>query len=204
MITIVDYGLGNIRAFINTYKQLGIPVNVARNAQELKPASKIILPGVGAFDLAMTLFQNSGMREIADELVLEKKVPALGICVGMQIMAGDSDEGELPGLNWIPGHVRKFEQARLGPSLPLPHMGWNEVSALNNADLFNGLGDTPLFYFLHSFYYECEDNSHVLAQSQYGQTFSCSVRRDNIHGVQFHPEKSHSAGTRLLKNFAEL
>lgn len=204
MITIVDYGLGNIRAFINTYKQLGLPVTVARNAHELKQASKIILPGVGAFDLAMTLFQESGMREVADELVMDKGVPVLGICVGMQIMAGGSDEGELPGLNWIPGRVKKFDRALLGPSLPLPHMGWNQVSALDGAGLFGGLGDTPLFYFLHSFYYECEDSEHILAQSRYGQDFSCAVHRGNVHGVQFHPEKSHSAGTRLLKNFAEL
>lgn len=204
MITIVDYGLGNIRAFINTYKQLGLPFSVAHNAQELKQASKIILPGVGAFDLAMTLFQQSGMREVADELVQGKGVPVLGICVGMQIMASGSDEGHLPGLNWISGRVRKFDRTVLGPSLPLPHMGWNEVSAVDQNGLFNGLGETALFYFLHSFYYECEDSAHVLAQSQYGQEFSCAVRRGAIHGVQFHPEKSHSAGTRLLKNFAEL
>ncbi|KVX04951.1 MAG: imidazole glycerol phosphate synthase subunit HisH [Alcaligenes nematophilus] len=204
MITIVDYGLGNIRAFINTYKQLGLPITVARNAQELKQASKIILPGVGAFDLAMTLFQQSGMREVADELVQEKDVPVLGICVGMQIMASSSDEGQLPGLNWIPGRVRKFNRAVLGASLPLPHMGWNNVSALDQHGLFNGLSHAASFYFLHSFYYECEDGAHVLAQSQYGQEFSCAVRRGSVHGVQFHPEKSHSAGTRLLKNFAEL
>lgn len=203
MITIIDYGLGNIQAFVNVYKRLHIPVTVARSAQELLGASKLILPGVGAFDHAMGRLNASGMRETLDELVLVK-VPVVGICVGMQILADSSDEGSLPGLGWVPGRVRHFRSVPGLERLALPHMGWNDVEPLHLNPLFKGLEEDARFYFLHSFYFECSQESHASARASYGLDFSCAVAVDNVYGVQFHPEKSHHFGVGLLKNFAEL
>lgn len=204
MITIIDYGLGNIQAFVNVYKRLHIPVVVARSAQELQGATKLILPGVGAFDHAMERLNSSGMRETLDELVLVKKVPVVGICVGMQILADGSDEGVLPGLGWVSGRVRHFRSVPGLERLALPHMGWNDVVPMNSNPLFKGFEEEVRFYFLHSFYFECAYPSHAAARASYGLDFSCAVAVDNVYGVQFHPEKSHHFGVGLLKNFAEL
>ncbi len=202
MIRIIDYGLGNISAFLNVYKRLNIEAAVARNADELGGADKLILPGVGAFDHAMELLDASGMRSPLDELVLQRKVPVLGICVGMQILARSSDEGSAAGLGWIDGSVKGFKS--LGQDLLLPHMGWNDVTPVGHARLFAGLEGDARFYFLHSFYFHCEREQDIAAVSRYGIDFSCAVHADNIYGVQFHPEKSHHFGAQLLKNFAEL
>ena len=204
MITVIDYGLGNILAFLNVYKRLNIPVAVARNTGELRPATKLILPGVGAFDRAMDLLRQSGMREALDELVLSQAVPVLGICVGMQILAAGSEEGVLPGLGWIDGTVRKFHTTTSTHPIRLPHMGWNDVGPVTSSELFAGLETHARFYFLHSYYFECSRQDNVLAHAEYGGTFTCAVHSKNIFGVQFHPEKSHRYGTRLLQNFAEL
>ncbi|WP_347901352.1 imidazole glycerol phosphate synthase subunit HisH [Pseudomonas purpurea] len=204
MIKIVDYGLGNIQAFVNVYRRLHIPVEVAKCAEDLVGASKIILPGVGAFDHAMERLEASGMRPMLDDLVRRQKVPVLGICVGMQILADSSEEGVLPGLGWVSGTVRSFESVPGLENLALPHMGWNDVQATTDSALFAGLEEESRFYFLHSFFFECLAASDAAATSVYGLNFSCAVRNDNVFGVQFHPEKSHHFGVRLLKNFAEL
>lgn len=204
MIAIIDYGLGNILAFANVYKRLNIAVTVARTPAELAGATKLILPGVGAFDHAMKLLQDAGMREPLDRLVLQQKVPVLGICVGMQILAQGSDEGSLPGLGWIPGQVRAFRTTPGAAEMPLPHMGWNDVRASSGHPLFKGMEDDARFYFLHSFYFECAEQQHAIARASYGVDFSCAVQSDNVYGVQFHPEKSHHFGMNLLRNFAEL
>ncbi|TCS35104.1 glutamine amidotransferase [Paucimonas lemoignei] len=204
MIAIIDYGLGNILAFANVYKRLNIPVTVAKSAADLNGASKLILPGVGAFDHAMKLLQEAGMREPLDEMVLQQKVPVLGICVGMQILTQGSDEGILPGLGWIPGRVRAFRNTLGAEEMPLPHMGWNEVQPANGHPLFKGMENDARFYFLHSFYFECAQPQHAVARAFYGVDFSCAVQSENVFGVQFHPEKSHHFGVNLLKNFAEL
>ena len=204
MITIVDYGLGNIQALLNVYKRLNIPASAANNPQELGAATKLILPGVGAFDHAMRRLNESGMRETLDDLVLRRRVPVLGVCVGMQMLGRSSEEGELPGLGWIEGQVRRFHQTPTGESLPLPHMGWNDVRPVTQSALFDSLESDARFYFLHSFYFECDRAEDVAAVSSYGSDFSCAVSSSNINGVQFHPEKSHHFGTRLLKNFAEM
>lgn len=204
MIAIVDYGLGNILAFANVYKRLGIDVQVARTAEELSPADKVILPGVGAFDHAMQLLEASGMRATLDGLVLEKKVPVLGICVGMQILARDSEEGSRPGLGWIDGRVRSLRALPGAALLRMPHMGWNDVGTVQPHALFRGLEGDARFYFLHSFYFECARQQDIAASSHYGAEFSCAVAAGNVMGVQFHPEKSHHFGNQLLKNFAEL
>lgn len=204
MITIIDYGLGNIQAFVNVYRRLHIPVTVARSAEELQGATKLILPGVGAFDHAMALLDDSGMRPALDDLVLVRKVPVIGVCVGMQILADSSEEGDLPGLGWVPGRVRHFRNCEGLERLALPHMGWNDVLPACGSPLFKGLDRGARFYFLHSFYFECNNVDHSTAHASYGLDFSCVVAVDNIYGVQFHPEKSHHFGVGLLKNFAEL
>lgn len=203
MITIVDYGLGNILAILNVYKRLNVEVSIAKNADDLQSASKVIIPGVGAFDHAMELLKQSGMREVLDELVLGKHVPVLGICVGMQILSRSSEEGQAPGLGWIEGHVKGFKSLQQD-RLPLPHMGWNDVRPVSQTRLFNQLESDARFYFLHSYYFQCERQEDVAAISSYGIDFICAVNVENIYGVQFHPEKSHHFGAQLLKNFAEL
>jgi glutamine amidotransferase len=202
MITIVDYGLGNIAAFSNVYRRLGIEVTIAKNADALKAATKVILPGVGAFDHAMELLDRSGMRETLDDLALRARVPILGVCVGMQILARRSDEGQLPGLGWIEGEVRGFKFADAMQDIALPHMGWNDARPLSAGKLFAELQSEARFYFLHSYYMQCDRPSDVLAVCRYGIDFSCAVKSSNIYGVQFHPEKSHRFGLQLLGNFA--
>lgn len=203
MITIVDYGLGNIGAFANLYKRAGVPARVARSADELASAERIILPGVGAFDHAMDLLDASGMRPTLETLVQKQGRPVIGICVGMQILAEGSDEGEREGLGWIPGRVRHFSHLNPNAAQPLPHMGWNDVTPAPGEALFAGLEDEARFYFLHSFYFECAHAGHAVAHTAYGGEYASAVRNGHVHGVQFHPEKSHHFGARLLQNFAE-
>jgi len=203
MISIIDYGLGNILAFANIYKRLNIPVKVISNAAELSGATKIILPGVGSFDWAMSRLNQSGMRDLLDEIVLERKTPVIGICVGMQMMANRSDEGEMSGLGWIDADVCRFEDSRFQQATHLPHMGWNDVVPVKHDPLFDGLEKDSRFYFLHSYYFSHKDDEQVLAQTEYGGLFTSAAHNRNVYGVQFHPEKSHHWGVRLLKNFSE-
>lgn len=204
MITIIDYGLGNINAFMNVYNRLGIPAKVAKSSEELQGADKLILPGVGAFDHAMELLHASGMRETLEQMVLSRKVPVLGICVGMQILAASSEEGTRAGLGWVRGRVRAFSSVPATAELPLPHMGWNDVTVSDGERLLKGLEGEARFYFLHSYFFDVEDRVSMIASATYGTEFCCAVREGNVYGVQFHPEKSHHFGTNLLKNFAEL
>lgn len=204
MIHIVDYGLGNIQAFVTMYKRLGIEAVRAESEEDLRGASKLILPGVGAFDHAMELLDASGMRQPLERLVREDKVPVLGICVGMQILASASEEGVGVGLGWVGGRVCSFAGNSASAGLPMPHMGWNDVVPAAGSPLFKGLEDDARFYFLHSYYFECSDPANVAARADYGFQFDCAVQNDNVFGVQFHPEKSHHWGAALLKNFAEL
>jgi len=204
MIRIIDYGLGNVGAFINAYKRLGFPAGRARTPFELEDADKIILPGVGAFDEAATLLMESGMRRELDELVLKKKIPVLGVCVGMQLLAAGSDEGIMNGLNWIPGRVRAFKTNPKSDRLCTPHMGWNDIHGDTTKNIISGIEASARFYFLHSYFYDCENNDNVLAVTEYGLKFASIIVHENIYGVQFHPEKSHHFGQHLLKNFALL
>jgi glutamine amidotransferase len=200
MITVVDYGLGNIQAFANVYRSSHIPVAIARSVSDLANATKLILPGVGAFDHAMERLEASGMRPAIEERVLRQGMPVLGICVGMQMLAAGSEEGKLPGLSWIGGTVKRFR----GANLALPHMGWNDVTPTRPGGLFAGMEKDARFYFLHSYYFECRDPQDSLALADYGGDYSCAVVHGSIYGVQFHPEKSHHWGVQLLKNFAEM
>jgi glutamine amidotransferase len=205
MICIVDYGVGNIQAFMTVFKRLGIDAQRAHTPADLIGAGRLILPGVGHFDHAMQRLNDSGMRPQLETMVLRQGVPVLGVCVGMQMLAFGSDEGSLPGLGWVPGRVRAFASNPKSASLPMPHMGWNDVQPLANSKLFTaGWDEVPQFYFLHSFYFDAQDKVDVAATAHYGLDFDAVVSRGNIHGVQCHPEKSHHWGAQLLKNFAEL
>lgn len=204
MITIIDYGVGNINAFVNVYKRVDVPVKIAKTAADLEGAEKLILPGVGHFDHAMNQLNNSGMRAKLDDLVLNKKIPVIGICVGMQMMAKNSDEGEIEGLKWIDATVKKFDETKIQQVTRLPHMGWNDVKPVKKIPLFQGLEKEAIFYFLHTYYFHCNQQEDILAVSDYGDEFASAVHSDNIFGIQFHPEKSHSYGEILLHNFAKL
>jgi glutamine amidotransferase len=187
------------------FKRNGLEAQRADTADKLEDASLLLLPGVGHFDHAMQRLNDSGMRPKLEKLVLDVKVPVMGVCVGMQMLADGSDEGILPGLGWIPGRVRAFATQPQTAQLPMPHMGWNDVQPRNNAKLFaRGFDDTPQFYFLHSFFFDAQDKQDVAATAHYGIDFDAVVSRGHIHGVQCHPEKSHHWGAQLLKNFAEV
>jgi len=204
MIGIVDYGLGNIKAFANIYHAAHIPFVIARAPEDLTAVTRVILPGVGAFDQAMARLESSGMRAVLDELVLGRKLPVVGICVGLQILMNSSEEGTRPGLGWIEGDVVKFQRPSVDSRMCIPHMGWNGVASAEGAPLFAGMNPDAHFYFLHSYFVRCRHEADVLATTDYSGRFACAVRRGNIHGVQFHPEKSHNSGIQLLKNFAEI
>jgi imidazole glycerol-phosphate synthase subunit HisH len=198
-ITLVQYGLGNIQAFVNIYQRLNLNVQVATNVEQLAAAQRLILPGVGAFDWAMARLNASGMRGALDDAVLNRNVPVLGVCVGMQMMADRSDEGTELGLGWIKGDVRAFSLPE--NRLPLPHMGWNDVVPVRSDCLFAGIV-APKYYFLHSYCIVPVNNDDALATADYGNPFVSAVRHGNIFGTQFHPEKSHNWGIDLLRNFA--
>ena len=199
----MNYGIGNIAAFIDIYKKLNINVNVASNRLEIMQARRLILPGVGSFDWAMNRLNSSGMRDTLDELVLDKGIPILGICVGMQMMARASKEGVLSGLNWIPGEVILLGAGEGSLRKNLPHMGWNDVKPMGSDILFKGLPNSR-FYFLHSYCYAPDNVDNILSITDYGVNFSSSIKLNNIYGTQFHPEKSHHWGVTLLKNFSEI
>lgn len=202
MISIVNYGSGNIQAICNIYKRLNIPFQVTADPRELADSTKIILPGVGAFDQAMGELERSGLREALDKCVLHGGRPLLGICVGMQLLAKSSEEGDRPGLGWIDGTVRRFDLSKLTQRTRLPHMGWNTAVPVRDNRLFHKVDLETGFYFLHSYYFSCNESNDVLARTEYGDKYASVVNCGNIYGVQFHPEKSHHAGIQLLKNFA--
>ena len=204
MITIINYGCGNIKAIQNVFHKLSIDSKVANHINDLKNAEKLILPGVGAYDFAMQKLFESGMIDQINELVLEKQIPVLGICVGMQLMANSSEEGILKGLGWINAEVKRFELEKLSNLVNLPHMGWNDVVPTKKTPLFDCLEFGAKFYFLHSYYMKSNDINQNLATSDYGGEFVCAINRENVYGVQFHPEKSHQYGVKLLENFVKL
>lgn len=204
MICIVDYGVGNIQAFLNLFKRLGVEAQRASTPDVLNDAVRLVLPGVGHFDHAMQRLNDSGMRPKLEELVLGAQVPVVGICVGMQILSRGSDEGVLPGLGWVPGRVKAFANQAQSADLPMPHMGWNHLQPKPHSELFRkGFDAGAEFYFLHSYFFDADDRQDVAATASYGLEFDVVVSRGHIHGVQCHPEKSHHWGEQLLKNFVE-
>ena len=204
MIGIIDYGSGNVKAIANIYKRLNADYFVTDNPARLEEATHLILPGVGAFDQTMRLLNSSGLRVVLDELVLSKKIPIIGICVGMQIMAESSEEGHEKGLGWIKGIVNRIDDSTLDRKPKLPHMGWNSIIPQKESEVLERVDYEKGFYFLHSYYVVTKEPQDVLATVNYGSRINCVVKRDNIIGIQFHPEKSHQNGIEVFKNFSKI
>ena len=204
MVTIVDYGSGNINAITNIYELLKIPFSVASKPNEIEDAERIILPGVGSFDHCMGKLNNSGLKQVLNRKVIIDKIPVLGICIGLHLMASESEEGVLSGLGWIQGKVRKFDESKLSFKPKLPHMGWNSIQVKTNTELFKGVNQEHGFYFIHSYYIELENKKDIMTITNYETDFVSGINKSNIYAVQFHPEKSHSNGMKLLQNFSKL
>jgi imidazole glycerol-phosphate synthase subunit HisH len=204
MIAIINYGSGNIAAIANIYKQLKIPHVITGDPKELVQADRFILPGVGAFDTTMRYLRDSGILSALNEEVIGRGKKVMGVCVGMQILAESSEEGELAGLCWIPGRVRRIDLSdRTAPPM-LPHMGWNSIRPARPEAIFEGVDNVRGFYFLHSYYFDAAKSSDVLATADYGGSIPCAVHKENIYGMQFHPEKSHANGVAIFRNFAAI
>jgi glutamine amidotransferase len=202
MICIIDYGLGNLGSIKNMLKKIGVPSIISSSPDEILAAGKLILPGVGAFDAGMRNLNDSGLIPVLEEKVKNQRTPILGICLGMQLMTRSSEEGQLPGLGWIDAHTRLFAFPE-DQKLPVPHMGWNEVTAEKPDLLTRNMDSEARFYFVHSYRVVCADASDELYSAQYGLKFTAAFARENIRGVQFHPEKSHKFGMALLRSYAE-
>lgn len=202
MIAIVDHGYANIRSVDRMLRRLNhVPV-IAERPSDLKHASRIILPGIGAFDGPMRRLREMGLLDALHEHTIVRQRPILGICVGMQIMTRRSEEGDAMGLGWIDGECRRFDPPAEA-KLRVPHMGWNKVTVAAGADLFSGVGNEAKYYFVHSYYVHLDDRSVNAATCSYDVDFCASFQKENIFGVQFHPEKSHRFGMNLLKAFAD-
>lgn len=204
MILIIDYGMCNLGSIINMFKKIGVPAKASSEAKEIEAADKIILPGIGAFDTGMQHLKDLNLLETLNEKVLNQKVPVLGLCLGMQLLTERSEEGVLPGLGWISGETVRFRFDAGHANLKVPHMGWNTVTICRENPLFRGLEQDARFYFDHAYYVVSHSQHDALAITSYGNDFVSSVHRDNLWGTQFHPEKSHRFGMKLLKNFAEI
>ncbi len=203
MIVIVDYGIGNLASVLNMFKKIGATnVCISKDYALIEKATKLILPGVGAFDAGMDNLEKSGLIPLLNKKVIKDKIPLLGICLGMQLLTKKSEEGVKPGLGWIDAETVKFN---LDPVLKLkvPHMGWNYIKVLNKNPLIE-MESKSRFYFVHSYYVKCKDESQSLATSHFGFDFTCMVKKDNIYGAQFHPEKSLKFGMQVLDNFVKL
>jgi glutamine amidotransferase len=202
MIVIVDYGIGNVGSIYNMLRKVGAPARLGSDPETIASASKLILPGIGHFDAVMSAFNKSGLRPAVEDAVRARMVPILGICVGMQMMARGSDEGQEPGLGWIEAQTRRFDFRALNHSPRLPHIGWNYVRPAKTHTATTQLSATPRFYFVHSFHVACENPADILLQAHYGVEFTAAFAHQNMLGVQFHPEKSHKYGMQLLRGFA--
>jgi glutamine amidotransferase len=203
-VVIANYGVGNLHSIQNMLRKIHVPSIIASRPEELKDASRIILPGVGSFDTCMSKLKSSGLCDALEEMVLRKRTPVLGICVGMQLMLNASEEGTQAGLGWINGKVVKFDASKLSVEHKVPHMGWSDVHLEKASSLLNPMHENSRFYFVHSYHATVENSNNVLLSAEYGYRFVAAVEQDNIRGVQFHPEKSHKFGMQLLKNFANL
>ncbi len=204
MITIADTGFGNLRSIQNMLRRAGVDSTITADLAVVRDAKKLILPGVGAFDAGMERLRSLEMVDVLREKALVDKVPLLGICLGAQLLFEKSEEGTNEGLGLVPGSVVRFKKERLGAELRIPHMGWSEVVQKKPSVLFEGMVDHPRFYFVHSFHFAPTDSADVLCTCDHGDAFPAAVERGNVYGVQFHPEKSHKFGMKLLENFAKI
>lgn len=201
-IAVIDYGIGNLLSFKRAFQRIAIEASITSSSEDIKQADRIILPGVGHFAECMEKFEHSGLRQVIEEEVMGNGKPLLGICVGMQMLARHSEEGDVPGLGWIDAQVRRFPNDYEGQSLRVPHVGWNRLQTWDGP-LFAGLEGEMRFYFTHSYYVETASSEDILADCLYGPRFAAVIGKGRIAGVQFHPEKSHGLGLKILQNFAE-
>ena len=202
MITIVDYGMGNLRSVQKAVEYLNEDAEISNKKESLENADKIILPGVGAFGQAMDNLTSLGLTDVLTKEVVKKKKPFLGICLGMQLIFDKGHEmGEFRGLGWVPGEVTKMDKG--GEDLKIPHVGWDEVKIVKESPLFKGTKDKTAFYFVHSYAVQ-EIGADVSGTCEYGTEFVAVVQKENIFATQFHPEKSQKDGLKVLKNFLEL
>lgn len=201
MIAIVDYKTANLGSIVNMFKHLGVAAYVAEKPRALKGASHILLPGIGHFDTCARNLRQLGFSDALNLLVFEKNIPLLGICVGAQLLTRGSEEGNEPGLGWIEAETRRFPSIDRA-DYKIPHMGWNIAVPASAHPIFDGFGASPRFYFVHSYFMQCDCPESVLSRTTHGVEFASSIVRGNIVGVQFHPEKSHRFGMQFLKNFA--
>lgn len=201
MIVVVNYGMGNLGSIGNMLKKIGAEAVISSDLGIIAAAEKLILPGVGAFDNGMRNLAERGIKEVLDRKIMEEKVPILGICLGMQLLSKGSEEGQLPGLGWIDAQTIRFGFAHTHPDLKIPHMGWNTINVAKSCPLFDDIYEEPRFYFVHSYHLVCDAEEDVAAWTTHGYRFASAVVRDNIMGVQFHPEKSHKFGIKVFNNF---
>lgn len=201
MISIVDYGIGNVASIANMLRKSGVAVEITGSPDSLRRAEKLVLPGVGAFDNGMLRLRERGLDEVLTDCVLGAKTPILGICLGMQLFSRGSEEGQERGLGWIDANCVRFAPSTAAPNLKVPHMGWNSVRV--QASTFAPfVAPDARFYFVHSYHVRCDHEEDIAATSEYGGTFVAALQRGNIYGAQFHPEKSHRFGMHLLRSFA--
>jgi len=201
MITILDYGMGNVKSILNIINKVGGEATISSDVDKILDAEKIILPGIGSFDTGIKNLTEQGLIPILNKKVLKEKTPFLGICLGMQLITQRSEEGTLNGLGWLDAETVKFKS--LKNNLKVPHMGWNYVVVKKNSKLFKDMYNNPRFYFVHSYYVQCKDENNILTTTEYGFDFVSAVEKDNIYATQFHPEKSHKFGMKLMENFVK-
>ncbi|MDO8751337.1 MAG: imidazole glycerol phosphate synthase subunit HisH [Dehalococcoidia bacterium] len=203
MITIVNYGMGNVGSILNMLKKIGAKAEITSDPETILQAQQLILPGVGAFDNGMKNLQEMGLIEPLNEAVVQQGKPILGLCLGMQLFTRSSEEGTRQGLGWIDAHTVRFKATENAPTLKVPHMGWNTINIKRDNYIFRSAGvREPRFYFAHSYHVVAHNQSDILGEAVYGYPFVAAIQHENIIGVQFHPEKSHSYGMSLLRNYA--
>ena len=204
MIVVIDYGMGNMGSILNMLKKVGAEATVSSDKSVIAGASKLILPGVGAFDNGMKNLNRLDLLPILNQKAMEERIPVLGVCLGMQLLTKGSEEGDFAGLGWVDAETLKFRFDKADQSLKIPHMGWNTVEIKQPSAIFEDMYEEPRFYFVHSYYVKCVEDADVLATTHYGHEFTSSLRRANIMGTQFHPEKSHKFGMKVFQNFVNL
>jgi glutamine amidotransferase len=199
-VCIIDYGMGNLMSVLRAFELIGCSVTISNKIEDIEESSRIVMPGVGAFSAAMDNLRSLNIIEALTKKVIVDRVPFLGICLGMQLIAQDSYEhGHYEGLGWIPANVVKLES---GERLRVPHMGWSEIEPIDKPEsIFNGVEGDKSFYFVHSYHVQCFDEDYIGSLCNYGQSFVSSLQYGNIYATQFHPEKSQKNGIQLLKNF---
>lgn len=202
MLVIVDYGMGNLFSVKNMIKYLGHDSTISGDKQVISQADRLILPGVGNFGSAMQIIRESGMQDILNQKVLVDKVPILGICLGMQLLTEYSEEGDCEGLGWIPGDVTRFRFPD-EKEYKVPHMGWDYIHMEHDSELMRDVVKDSRYYFVHSYYVTCKNRANAIATTEYGVKFDSIIQKDNVVGTQFHPEKSHKFGMKILQNFLE-